>query len=111
MSELRGAFLQVREKGRKKKRRNIGICPARESCECVYVRLNTSEYREKLHDDGQHPSGHGKRNACQLLRCFNIHTHSFPQALDLKADASECVLPTTATSAFINSAVCVTLYG
>lgn len=78
---------------------------------CVYVRLNTSEYREKLHDDGQHPSGHGKRNACQLLRCFNIHTHSFPQALDLKADASECVLPTTATSAFINSAVCVTLYG
>lgn len=110
MSELRGAFLQVREKGRKKEKEYWHL-PCEGDCECVYVRLNTSEYREKLHDDGQHPSGHGKRNACQLLRCFNIHTHSFPQALDLKADASECVLPTTATSAFINSAVCVTLYG
>lgn len=99
------------EKKEEKKEKEYWHLPCEGDCECVYVRLNTSEYREKLHDDGQHPSRHGKRNACQLLRCFNIHTHSFPQALDLKADASECVLPTTATSAFINSAVCVTLYG
>lgn len=34
------------------------------SCACVRVcvGVNPSEDRENLHDDGQHPSGHGERN-------------------------------------------------